>query len=360
MIGLVRGSVVMACSASEGAIDAIRDQTLLLADALGRDGIDVEVRMRRGDGTWVTRDGGTLRRLDDDLDGVAALVLAYQPFLYGRWGFSPWLPLALLRLRRRRDRPLVALYVHERPVPPRNWRWLLMGTWQRAELRGIQRSTDLALVTIPAWRRSLQRRLAEKAVHVPVGSSLPDLEVVRTTHASTLVLTLFGTAQPVRRLDHAVGAANAVAATGRAVTILHLGAGATPLSGLDERIDVQTPGELALDELARRLAETDVFLAPFTDGVSTRRTTVMAALQQGLAVVGTDGFLTDDVLRTATTALRLVPAGDGNSFAAAVLELCQDPARREAMGRAAAALYRAEFDWPVAARRVVTALESSK
>ncbi|HSX23155.1 MAG TPA: glycosyltransferase, partial [Gaiellaceae bacterium] len=129
---------------------------------------------------------------------------------------------------------------------------------------------------------------------------------------------------------------------------------AAPSSARTE--NTRTPGFLEPAELVRWLSATDVFLAPFTDGVSTRRTTVMAALQQSLAVVGTDGFLTDDILRNATNAMRLVPAGDSDSFVNAVVELSKRPESRVALGGAGSALYRAEFDWPVAARRVLSVL----
>ena len=108
--------------------------------------------------------------------------------------------------------------------------------------------------------------------------------------------------------------------------------------------------------MARHLAAADLFVAPFVDGVSTRRTTLMAALQHGLPVVGTDGRLTDDVLRRAGDALTLVPADDPRRLAAAVRWLGGDADQRLARGAAGRELYEDSFDWPVISATLVAAL----
>ena len=97
--------------------------------------------------------------------------------------------------------------------------------------------------------------------------------------------------------DYVVEAANAIAASGRPVTLFNLGAEAPPLRGLEAGIEVLTPGFLDAEIFAARLAATDVFLVPTVDGASTRRGSLMAALQHGLPVLATDGDLTDGVLR---------------------------------------------------------------
>lgn len=340
----------------------------MLAGALAEAGIRCRLHQRRTDGTWTVASVGgdeawEHRRFEDGFDRCEAVIVAYQPFLYGRWGFSPWLPLALRRLRRRPSRPKLVLFVHERPVPPNTWRWVLMGLWQRVEFFADQLSADTVFVTIEAWRASLRSRFAQSACCIPVASSLPDRRAARQTERArlgigvgTLVLTLFGTSRPDRRLDFAVAAANRVASAGHSVLVHNLGAGAPHLTGLDPRVGIDEPGELTPNALASLLAAGDVFLAPFVDGVSTRRTTLMAALQHGLAIVGTDGFLTDDVLRRSSHALHLSPSTDRDAFVDAVVRLSEDPASRESLGEAAATLYRSEFDWPVAARRVIGAL----
>jgi glycosyltransferase involved in cell wall biosynthesis len=115
------------------------------------------------------------------------------------------------------------------------------------------------------------------------------------------------------------------------------------------------PGRLEASDLARHLAAADLFVAPFVDGVSTRRTTLMAALQHGLPVVGTDGRLTDGVLRS-SHALTLVSVDDRQGLSDAARGLAGDPGRRHALGAAGRELYERAFAWPVIAATIVAAL----
>lgn len=98
----------------------------------------------------------------------------------------------------------------------------------------------------------------------------------------------------------------------------------------------------------------------FTDGVSTRRTTLMAGLAHGLPVVGLSGTSTDTVLRRHPEALILTPVGDREAFARAVLAITSNVACLAAAGRAAQELYATEFDWPVIARRLMAVLETAR
>src|SRR5262249_18302153 len=95
-----------------------------------------------------------------------------------------------------------------------------------------------------------------------------------------------------------------------------------------------------------------------TDGVSTRRTTLMAALQHGLAVVGTDGHNTDRMLRDANNSLRLTAVGDRDAFAGAVCELAASRGTRAELGSHARSLYETEFDWTVVSGRLIAGLRN--
>ena len=137
--------------------------------------------------------------------------------------------------------------------------------------------------------------------------------------------------------------------------VLNLGLGAPQLD-VQARIDIQTPGELEAHELSLRLCASDLLLLPFSDGLSTRRTTLMAGLAHALPVVGLQGPETDDVLSSNPQALTLTPLGDVGAFARATVGLADDPAQRRVIGRAGRELYVTQFDWPVTARRVAAAL----
>ena len=104
-------------------------------------------------------------------------------------------------------------------------------------------------------------------------------------------------------------------------------------------------GKRSADEVSRLIQCCDVFVQPYHDGVSTRRTTLMALLEHGSAVVTTAGPRTE-ALWTSSNALVLRPGNDALALATAVLELIDDPSKRELLCARARALYRSEFDVP--------------
>jgi glycosyltransferase involved in cell wall biosynthesis len=123
---------------------------------------------------------------------------------------------------------------------------------------------------------------------------------------------------------------------------------------------VVEPGRLDSIELARQLSAADVFVAPFVDGVSSRRTTFVAALQHALPIVATDGPLTDRFLRRAREAIRLVPVQSPERFAAAVVQLTERPSDRFWLAQGARLLYEREFAWRVIADRVLAHLRDAR
>ena len=236
-----------------------------------------------------------------------------------------------------------------------------MGAWQRVQLVGLLISCDRAFASTEGVAARLRRAMLGKPVlPLPVGSNLPDMSSRPIERAElgvpdeTLLVALFGTGHPSRLLGYAVEAIRAVAATGRKVVALNLGAGAPPLAGLDESIRVLAPGLLEPSEVARRLAAADLFLAPWEDGASTRRGTLMAALQHGLPVVTTDGPLTGSMLRD-SGAIALAPVDRPELFVRIATSLAGDPAARHALGKAGRELYDSAFDWPVIASRLLDA-----
>jgi glycosyltransferase involved in cell wall biosynthesis len=99
-------------------------------------------------------------------------------------------------------------------------------------------------------------------------------------------------------------------------------------------------------------------LLPFHDGVSTRRTTLMAALAHARPVLGLLGRNTDALLAGARDALALTPAGDRSAFSRAAIELTCDPRRMRSIGAAGRRLYETHFDWQHTVRQVVAVVDS--
>jgi glycosyltransferase involved in cell wall biosynthesis len=330
-------------------VDGIRDYSHELCAALTSSGAEASFDpIGRGE-------------LPPEVAQADAVVLQYNPFSYGRRGYAPWLPSELKRLKSVHPRPILAVMVHEPYMPLDSVRTSLMGGWQRLQLAKMRRSVDVTFVSIEPWCETVARWGPKGRIHhVPVGSNLPDLRDHREgaradlgATEETIVLTAFGTGHPSRLSQHLSASATALVEGGHSVVLNNLGAGALEPKGVPESVRIETPGRLDVAALAHRLSATDVFVAPFVDGVSSRRGTFVAALQHGLPIVGTVGPLTDQFLRHEVGAFRLIPVDDGNRFGDTVLELADQPRERESLARGARGLYERQFAWPVIADRIL-------
>ena len=302
-------------------------------------------------------------RADDRIEpaalrGADTVVVQYNPFSFGHRGIAPRLLLALRRARRR-GRPRVAVMMHERYLPPLHLKWRILGTIQRVQLKLLLSMADSSFASIQEWAQGPAR-------HLPVASNLPEMCRERSALRRELavgdddvVLAAFGTGHPSRRLDLVARAANAVAAAGHGVKLLNIGSGAPPIEGLAEGIEVHTPGFVTAERAACLISAADLYLAPFVDGVSTRRTTVMAALQHGVAVLGTRGENTDAVLEQ-EPGIVLTAHGDAEAFASAAGELVGDLERLRELGAGNRRFYEREFDWPVLMDRFIEAQETHR
>lgn len=323
-----------------GGVDAIDEYSRRLVAALCEIGTPA-------------RYAGDVRSLSKNAGRAPWILLQYNPLSYGRWGFAPMLVRDAIALRRRTGARFV-LSVHEPWVDTYDWRSALMGGYQRLQLRPLLAMSD-AIVTMTD---TLAATLGREAIPVALGTTVTPTDEAAPAARERLglrdrfVVALFGRANPSRALDYAEGAIVDLlrTAVGECLTVLNVGDLAPELA-LPPRIDVRTLGHLDPIELSHALRASHLLLLPFTDGVSTRRTTLMAGLAHGVPVVGLRGDNTDAVLAR-SGALVLTPVGDRGAFAHAVSDLAVDCARLQALGAAGRRLYLAEFDWPVVARRV--------
>jgi len=102
-------------------------------------------------------------------------------------------------------------------------------------------------------------------------------------------------------------------------------------------------GELPAEALSHHLGACDLMIQPYPDGISARRSSAMAVLAHGRAVVTTAGHLTEP-LWIQCRAVATVPANDPAALAplaASLLKVCRE---RQRLGLAAARLYRERFD----------------
>jgi UDP-glucose:(heptosyl)LPS alpha-1,3-glucosyltransferase len=289
------------------------------------------------------------------------ILLQYNPYSYGRSGFAPGLVRDLRRVRSRSQAPLL-LMVHEAWLDMTDAKSSLVGSWQRSQLWALLRLADGVMTSTEA----LARRIGGGTVHVPVAANITPISTSpraareRLGLNGKLAVALFGRGHPSRALDHAEAAIAAIADAhgGDQLIVLNLGAGAPPLR-LPHGVAVRHPGRLRADELSFHLWASDLVLLPFSDGVSTRRGTLMAALAHGRPVLGLRGCNTDAVLADAADALALTPAGDPHAFSSAAVELTRDPERLRTIGDAGRRLYESRFDWPILAQSIASVLAAT-
>jgi glycosyltransferase involved in cell wall biosynthesis len=101
-------------------------------------------------------------------------------------------------------------------------------------------------------------------------------------------------------------------------------------------------GHLAPADVAAALRACDLVVQPYPDGVTTRRTSVMAALLNGVPVVTTDGALTEPVWKR-SGGVSLVPAGRPSAIEAAAVALALDSDVRGALAIRGRRLYEQTF-----------------
>ncbi|MGO9959539.1 MAG: glycosyltransferase [Solirubrobacteraceae bacterium] len=290
-----------------------------------------------------------LKELPDD--PALDVVLQYNPFRWGRSGFAPRL-LTEVRHLRRSSGARITLMVHEAWIDIGGPKSALIGIWQRAQLRALLALADHVL----ASTESIAHQLGAQSIHVPPGATIepagvsPEVARREVGLDDRFVVTLFGRSNPSRALGYAEVAVAALARTHGAssLVVLNLGADSPPIrvpAGLEQLI----PGALHERDLSRHLSASDVVLLPFTDGITTRRTTLMAALAHGRPVLSLAGPRTDSILREARDAIALTPLGDRGAFARAAVRLSRNADQRESIGAAGRSLYRSRFDWPVLA-----------
>jgi glycosyltransferase involved in cell wall biosynthesis len=348
----------------------VGEYTRVLARALAAERLDVHVWAP----TETEADGGVTvhavagfgragrEEMDRALGALPAprrLLVQYAPQAFGmrgmNVGFCRWV------LRRARLGDEVRVMFHEPFVEfglahPRS---NVIAVANRVMAGLLLRAAAVAYVSTPAWERLL-RPWAPRSLGpmrwLPVPSTVPRVDdpegvaVVRArlgaNEAGVRVVGHFGTygGMIAPLLEPAL---RAVLAPPSRSLLLLLGEGGPAFAARLERAEprlrgrVVATGRLPAERLSVHLQACDVAVQPYPDGVSARRTTVMAALANGVPVVTTSGRFTEPEWSAA--GVPLVPAGDASALAAAVLDLLDDLPRRRSLAAAARDFYRRSF-----------------
>lgn len=289
------------------------------------------------------------------------VVLQYVPHLFQRQGFS--VPMAEFVALLRRLGFRVVTVAHELYYGRHEgWKVQPFGWAQRYSLLPLFWGSRRVVLTVPDRLSRMKRlfpRWADKFTLLPVGPNLGpaeggDVAGWRSRHGvpdGAIVLLFMGLAHPSKELATLTRTLETLESAGIPARLVLAGGAslAHPWA-----IDL---GFLSKADAEAALAAADVAVLPFADGASARRTSLMNALAAGLPVVSTLGVNTDEALFP-NDAVTLVPAGDAEAFAQAVLNLAQDRDARRALGEAGRALLEARFSWDVLGEQWLELLES--
>jgi glycosyltransferase involved in cell wall biosynthesis len=333
------------------ASGGVGDYTAQLAEALAGAGDAVTVWVPGQ--TLPDRFGRESRRvLDDAVRHTPGIVLLqYVPNALGARGmnltFCRW-----LRARAHRGIDLRVMF-HEPYfyfALARPWRNAL-AVVQRVMARTLLDASTAAYISTESWRRHLSPRNGATLDVLPIPSNIPctatpdDVERCREAIAprGEPVVGHFGTYgdHVERELMRVVPGIAGQLPAGR---FAFIGAGSAEfLSRLARSCPTIAARSWASGRLEARgvscaLRAADLLVQPYPDGVTTRRTSVMAGLQHGVPTVTTSGALTEAVW-TESGAVSLVCSRDPDAFAKAVVMLLRDRAGAASLGRRGADAY---------------------
>ena len=306
--------------------------------------------------------------LDSDRNPDSRLLVQYVPAVFGRRGTN--LPFCRWLLSRRHAGTDVRVMFHE-PYLYLHWRpdHIVTAFTQRAMAAILLDAASHLYLSTDTWRRYLTRLrpgALRKAVTLPIPSAIPRVDAAQAVQAIRS-MSLGGAAYLVGHFgsygDHIAPLLRDVfkdlLSSDRRIAGLCTGAGSDFFVRdmiaryPDLRGRVVASGRASADDISVQLQACDVLMQPYPDGVTTRRTSVMAGLANGCAVATTLGKLTENVWRAAGC-VATAPARDTAALAHVVRELLADSAAREQLRRQSLTAYDTYF----ALRHTIHALRS--
>ena len=348
----------------------VSDYTWQVSEGLARAGQSVHV-WAPGERQDTAPEGVTVHRLREGfgprgllklerelarLPGPRRLLVQYVPHAFGYRAMN--VPFALWLARRRGEE--VWTFFHEVCFPwgwNQPWRHNVLGAVTRVMAALVLARADRVLVSTPWWGRLLSRPPRRVPLEwLPVPSNLPThpppgaVEAARAawrTGPESVLLGHLGTYGGLitAMLEEVLPALLRRDARRRVVLA---GRGGTRFAeALTHRHPelagrVHALGGLPAGELAATLKACDVLLQPFSDGLSTRRSSVMAGLGLGVPLVSNVGSATEPLWH-GSGALALAPEPTGASVLEAAEALLSAPESWPDLGRRAANFYTENF-----------------
>lgn len=296
----------------------------------------------------------------------------YVPQMYGHWGIC-WQVADILWALKKEFRCKIAVTFHEFisswGLNPKD---LFLATITRLQTRRMLSVTDLAITTCGRYRDYLQhispRSLAVQVI--PVGACIEPINISPEAKASfrkqrfpstAKILGLFSRLSAFRNSPLAVRALQRARQQGLDAWLFIGDVESNSklfkdLIQLADKLGVKSYIVLSRENLSIALKMVDVFLFPQIDGISTRNTTLMAAMAHGLPVLSFkpqsgnfNGFNIPCGI--------LVDNSDEEGFIQAAVECLNKSDDLSQASQANSDYYYQHFSWPVIAKQYMKVLQ---
>lgn len=296
--------------------------------------------------------------------GLDIVNLQYQTAAFDMSPYIHFMPTAL-------DQPLVTTF-HDLRYP---YLFPKAGRLRDWIVKRLAHSSAGIITTNHGDDRCLSRLPNRRLI--PIGSSIP-----RVNHnegaalaarwrapadANNFVLGHFGFVNAVKGIDYLIEALATLRSAGNDLRLLFIGArrnkvdteeDAAYLNSLEARIErlgladaIDWTGYLTDREAAACFGAIDLMALPFTDGASYRRSSLIAAIHNGCAILTTEPFVPIDIFAHGSN-LWLVQRCSADAITGAIQQLMSDCEQLKRLRRGALQLSQ-HFDWDVIARETI-------
>ena len=350
---------------ARGLVAAGDEVTVWAPPTADADNRDLGITVRRLPDRFGRR---SLHALDTELNRLPSprrLLVQYVPHAFGWKGAT--LPFCRWVASRASDSVWVMFHevgfpFDERQSPLRNG----LAALNRLMARRMARSAERIFVSIPTWQTILESIVGGEvsATWLPVPSGIAVAADASRTAALRAriaggrpVVGHFGTC-PASIRFLLVGALGRLLVDTDCCVLLIGPRGALvrdELLARDRRFESRVVSTGSLDEadVSAHLAACDVMLQPYPDGISTRRTSAMAALAHAVAVVSSTGWLTEPIWQTSESVVLV--DGDPVALASETKRLLTADDERRRIAASGRRLYDSRFD----VRHTIAALRSA-
>jgi len=303
-----------------------------------------------------------------DVQRCSLVSLQYQPNMYGkRWSFfNALLPI----VTKSQSRKLVTTFhsiANPSPVSPTRLSALLLAA-----------CSDHIIVTNEHHLSELLRLYgpaARKLSCVPVGANILPSDKLwgRREHVrigvrarlgisqDEVLLSHFGLIYQGKGLETLLKAMRLLLDSGRDVRLLIFGhvrptaeSYCKSLAMFAEKLGIEDhiiwTRDCTENEISEYLLASDIYVVPYDDGISSRRTSSMVGFAHGLPIVSTSSPTIPPIFKSGQNVI-LVPPKDGTALFRALVELVDSAERRTAIGIASLQLAQ-QFSWPLISRAI--------